>query len=168
MAKELSGPRSAPRSRGWGGATCWSSRSWTALSRSMADFAGLLQRAEAEGWSLAVLDVDIDTTTPQGELVAHVLVAVAHWERRMISQRVREGLARSEKRLGRRPGLPAVNGAGRSELPDPVLAVIRDLRAAGRSPRYIADRLNAYGHPSPRGKRWHRGSVRRVLARLES
>lgn len=136
------------------------------LSRSMLDFAGLLHRAEGEGWSIAVLDIAIDTTTPQGKLVAHVLMAVAQWEREMIGIRIKEGMAKSDKRQGRKPGLPPVKGAKRAETPTPVLAVVRDLHGDGKSPRYIADRLNAYGLPSPRGKRWHRGSVRRLLDRL--
>lgn len=137
------------------------------LSRSVLDFARLLGAASEGGWSLVALDLGVDTTTPNGRLVAHVLMAVAEWEREVIGQRVREGLAQSEKRLGRRPGLPPVGAAARGPAPvaPEVLAAVRDLREAGRSPGAIARRLNAYGHPSPRGGRWHRESVRRLLAR---
>lgn len=139
------------------------------LSRSMLDFTGLLARAEAGGWSVVALDLGVDTSTPNGELVAHVLMAVAQWERRMIAQRTRESLAQSTKRLGRAPGLPPVGAAAQGPAPvaPEVLAAVRDLRDAGRSPAAIAERLNAYGHSSPRGGRWHRESVRRLLVRLE-
>ncbi len=60
------------------------------LSRSMVVFSALLQRAEGDGWSLVVLDLYIDMTTPQSKLVAHVLVAVAQWEREMIGVRIRK------------------------------------------------------------------------------
>jgi DNA invertase Pin-like site-specific DNA recombinase len=93
----------------------------------------------------------------------------AEWERDTISQRVREGLAQSDKRLGRRPGLPPVGAAAMPPAPVPprVAAVVRDGVAAGLSPAKIADRLNEYGLPSLRGGRWHRESVRRLLSRLD-
>jgi DNA invertase Pin-like site-specific DNA recombinase len=138
------------------------------LSRSLLDFAGLIQRAESQHWSLVVLDIAIDTTTPQGKLIAHMLVAVAQWEREMIGLRIREGLAKSPNRPGRKPGLPPVMGAKPSALPPEVVEAVRDLREAGKSPGAIADRLNAYGHKSLRGGRWHRTSVRRLLSRLDA
>jgi DNA invertase Pin-like site-specific DNA recombinase len=137
------------------------------LSRSLLDFTGLLARSEREGWGIVSLDPEIDTTTPNGRLVVHVLVAVSQWEREMIGQRTREGLAKSTKRLGRRPGLPAVGGGKPSPVEPAVAAVVRDAREAGLSPRRIAERLNDYGLASPRGGRWHRESVRRLLARPE-
>ena len=38
------------------------------LSRSVLDFAKLLERSEKEGWGLVLLDLDLDTTTPAGRL----------------------------------------------------------------------------------------------------
>lgn len=137
------------------------------LSRSLIDFAGLIQRAEKQGWSLSVLDMSIDTSTPQGKLVAHMLVAVAQWEKEMIGLRIREGLAKSPKRLGRRPGLPAVGGGRLAPIPDELRDAVATLRQ-GRSPNQIAERLNAQGHRSLRGGRWHRTSVRRLLDRLDA
>lgn len=65
--------------------------------------------AEDGGWGIVVLDLGVDMTTPNGRLVAHLLMAVAEWEREMIGQRIREGLAQSDKTLGRvRP----TNGGG--------------------------------------------------------
>jgi DNA invertase Pin-like site-specific DNA recombinase len=136
------------------------------LSRSLIDFANLLQRAEKQGWTLSILDLGIDTSTPQGKLIAHMLVAVAQWEREMIGLRIREGLAKSGKRLGRAPGLPAVGGGKLAPVPDALRDAVETLRP-GRSPNAIAERLNAQGHASLRGGRWHRTSVRRLLDRLD-
>ena len=140
------------------------------LSRSVHDFSGLLRRAQEEGWGIVCLDPAIDTTTPNGRLVVHVLMAVSEWERDIISERIKAALAQSSKRLGRRPGLPPVGAAARG--PEPIapeaLAVVRDAAAEGLSPRAIANRLNEYGLPSARGKRWHRESVRRLILRMES
>jgi DNA invertase Pin-like site-specific DNA recombinase len=138
------------------------------LSRSLIDFAGLLARAESQGWSLAVPDLGIDTITPRGKLIAHMIVAVGQWEREMIGLQIREGLAKSPNRPGRRPGLPAVGGGKPAAVPAEVAEVVADLREAGNSPNVIAERLNAYGHKSLRGGRWHRTSVRRLLTRLDA
>ncbi len=137
------------------------------LSRSVLDFARILKRAEDEGWGIVVLDLGVDMTTPNGKLVAHMLIAIAEWERETIRTRIREGLAQSNKRLGRKPGLPAVKKTKPRPISPEVAAVVRDAAAEGQSPRAIAERLNTYGHASPRGKRWHRESVRRLLVRLD-
>jgi DNA invertase Pin-like site-specific DNA recombinase len=63
------------------------------LSRSIHDFSGLLGVALRQNWALVALDFDLDTSTPAGELVANVMASVAQWERRIIGQRTREGLA---------------------------------------------------------------------------
>ena len=43
------------------------------LSRSLLDFAGLMERARKRGWSLVALDLGVDTSTPSGEMMASVL-----------------------------------------------------------------------------------------------
>jgi DNA invertase Pin-like site-specific DNA recombinase len=135
------------------------------LSRSVHDFAGLLSVAIGRGWAIVALDLGIDTTTPTGALIAHMVVAIAQWEAAMIALRTKEGLAQSPKRLGRAPGLPPVGGGKPAPVQPQVAAVVRDALAQGLSPRRVADRLNEYGLPSPRGGRWHRESVRRLVAR---
>jgi DNA invertase Pin-like site-specific DNA recombinase len=137
------------------------------LSRSLHDFAGMIRRSRERGWDLVCLDPPLDLTTPAGRAMAGVLVVFAEYEREMIGQRTREGLAQSGKRLGRAPGLPAVGGGRPAPIPAGVEAVVRDALAAELPPARIADRLNDYGLPSLRGGRWHRESVRRLLARPE-
>ena len=136
------------------------------LSRSVLDFSNLLDRATREGWSVVVLDLGVDMTTPNGELVVNLLIAIAQWERRMIGLRTQEGMAESTKKAGRKPG----SKPGKRK-PTPISteaqAIIKDALADGKSPRVIAERLNSYGPESPRGKRWHRESVRRLLQRLD-
>src|SRR5258708_28129667 len=63
------------------------------LSRSVLDFAQLLDRSLREGWPLIVCDLALDTATPEGEAMAHVMMAWAQFERRRISQRTPEALA---------------------------------------------------------------------------
>jgi DNA invertase Pin-like site-specific DNA recombinase len=126
------------------------------LSRSLIDFAGLLERARREGWAVIALDLGVDTTTPAGELVANVMAAVAQWERRAIGERTRAALAvrrREGVRLGRPP----------SVSPEIRARVVAE-RAAGRTFRRIARGLNDDAVPTAHGgERWHGETIRRVV-----
>src|SRR5207249_2688973 len=51
------------------------------LSRSLLDFAGLMERRRRRGWSLVALDLGVDTTTPNGQLIANVMASFAQFER---------------------------------------------------------------------------------------
>jgi len=79
------------------------------LSRSVLDFASSMARAEREGWAIVVLDVAVDTSTPSGEMMAHVVASFAQYERRLISDRTKRALAvkRAEGvQLGRPRSIP--------------------------------------------------------------
>src|SRR4051812_3759964 len=62
------------------------------LSRSLLDFAELIERSQREGWSIAVLDVGVDLSTPIGRMVSGVLATFAQFEREMISERTTRAL----------------------------------------------------------------------------
>jgi DNA invertase Pin-like site-specific DNA recombinase len=128
------------------------------LARSVADFAGLLERSQAEGWSLAVLEMDVDTGTATGRLIANVVSAIAEFEAHIIAERTREALA-VKQRQGLRLGRP-------STLPASVLERITARRQAGASLKAIADELNADQVPTSQGGRWHPSTVRYLLARV--
>ena len=68
--------------------------------------AGLKERAIA----FRSLTEQIDTTTPQGELLFHIFGALAQFERALIQGRVQAGLAAARRR-GRRGGRPVVINA---------------------------------------------------------
>jgi DNA invertase Pin-like site-specific DNA recombinase len=98
----------------------------------------------------------VDTTTPAGEAMAHVLATFAQFETRLIGQRTREALAVKKSqgvRLGRPPTI------------DPKLARrIRAMRARGMTLQAICDRLNRQGVGTPRGgTMWRPTSLRAVL-----
>lgn len=40
------------------------------LSRSLLDFAALMERGRKHGWNLIALDLGVDTSTPSGEMMA--------------------------------------------------------------------------------------------------
>ena len=75
------------------------------LSRSLLDFAALMAQSSREGWSIDALDIGVDTSTINGELIANIIMALAQWERRIIGQRTKLALGqvkhRGEVKLGR-------------------------------------------------------------------
>lgn len=126
------------------------------LSRSLIDFASLMERAKREGWSLVVLDCDFDMTTPAGELMVTMLAAFAQFERRLISERTKAAL-HAKVAAGVRVGRP--------RLIDPsTAALIVTLRESGLSVQKVADRLNADGVPTVRGGPWRASTVSAVLS----
>ena len=130
------------------------------LSRSLLDFASLMDRAQREGWQLVVLDLGVDTSTPAGEMMANVMASFAQYERRLIGQRTKAALAQ-RKRQGVRLGRPR-------SLHDSVVARIVDARQAGHTLRSIADALNADEVPTARnGRCWYPSTVAAVLRSAE-
>lgn len=128
------------------------------LSRSLMDFAGLMERARKRGWSLVALDLGVDTTTPAGEMLANVMASFAQYERRIIGQRTKDALA-VKKAEGVKLGRPRT-------LADDVVARIVAERAAGRTLTAIADGLNAdQVQTAQGGNGWYPSTVRAVLAR---
>jgi DNA invertase Pin-like site-specific DNA recombinase len=127
------------------------------LSRSVVDFGMLLEWFTAAGAALVILDFDIDTTTPGGQLVAAVMAAVAAWEAQTISLRTREAKA-AARAQGKPTGPPSV--VDRPEL----AARIRGLRDEGLSMQAICDALNAEGVPTARGASvWRKSAVQSIL-----
>jgi DNA invertase Pin-like site-specific DNA recombinase len=65
-----------------------------------------LEEFAHRGVGFACLTQDIDTTSPTGRLLVTILAAVAEFERGLIAERVREGMANARRkgvRLGRPP-----------------------------------------------------------------
>jgi DNA invertase Pin-like site-specific DNA recombinase len=125
------------------------------LSRSIVDFAGVLEDARRRGFNVVALDLGLDLSTPQGELVGNVIASVAQWERRMIGQRTREALA-VKRAQGVRLGRPPV-------LDKSVASRIRRARSRGQSYAAIANKLNAEEVPTAQGgKLWYASTVRAV------
>jgi DNA invertase Pin-like site-specific DNA recombinase len=128
------------------------------LSRSMLDFGALMATAQQQNWALVALDCAVDTSTPAGEAMAHVLATFGQFERRLIGQRTREALA-AKKASGVMLGRPPT-------VPPSVVRRIQRLRARGLSLRAIAAELNEARVPTAQGGRqWYAATVRHVLLR---
>lgn len=125
------------------------------LSRSVVDFSNTLGIAKKQKWALILLDLGVDTSTPNGKLVAGLMSQIAEWEREMIGQRTKEALAAAKTR-GQRLGRPRLT-------PDAVVARVVAL-SADLSPSQVAKALTAEGLPTTRGAaEWGPSSVRRLL-----
>ena len=62
------------------------------LARSVHHLVAIVREFKALGVDLVVLDQTIDTTTPAGRLLFHVLAAISEFERDLIRDRVLAGL----------------------------------------------------------------------------
>jgi DNA invertase Pin-like site-specific DNA recombinase len=126
------------------------------LSRSMLEFATLVERMKREPWRLVALDLGVDTTTPNGEFVANVMSSFAQFERQMISVRTKEALVAARERgvrLGRR-----------SAITDDTKQRILKLRRDGWTASAIAQHFEQIAVPAPQGgQRWHKSTVTRVI-----
>jgi DNA invertase Pin-like site-specific DNA recombinase len=101
------------------------------LARSVSHLVTLAKELEVLGVDLVVLDQAIDTTTPSGRLLFHVLASISEFERDLIRDRVLAGLKRARAH-GRRGGRPKVRFD---------LARAGRLLAEGKSVRSVAKLL---------------------------
>ncbi len=132
------------------------------LGRNVIDVLDLMDRAEREEWSVVMLDLGVDATTPGGRTVATVIAAMARMERDMTSERTRLALAErvaAGVRLGRPVSDETRAAARRAEA----------LAADGLTLRAIADALTAERFPRATGDRqrpWNSMAVNRALHTL--
>lgn len=76
------------------------------LARSVADLMAIIQTLEKKQAGLRILNLGMDTQTPTGKLMLTVLGGVAQFEREIMLERQREGVAKAKaagKYKGRKP-----------------------------------------------------------------
>lgn len=102
------------------------------LARNVTHLGQLVATLKDKGVGLRILDLGLDTSTPTGELILNMMGAVAQFERQMMLERQREGIAKAKrdgKYKGRTP--TAMRQAQR----------VRELAAEGLRRSEIGDRL---------------------------
>ncbi|MBV9531180.1 MAG: recombinase family protein [Bradyrhizobium sp.] len=102
------------------------------LGRSLAELLATVDLLKGRAVALLSLEEKIDTTSAAGELVFHVFGAIAHFERRLIAERTKDGIAAARAR-GKRPG--------RQPLDADRIAAALKLVSAGLSPTDAARQL---------------------------
>ena len=114
--------------------------SWSVdrLGRSLQDLVGTLAELHGHGLDLYLHQQAIDTRTPAGRALFGMLGVFAEFERSMIVDRVRSGMARAQKegtksqRASKKPGSTVIGKAiGRPQVAQAVEAHILELRAEG-------------------------------------
>jgi len=75
------------------------------LGRTTLDTLRTIQELNLKKIRVQALDINLDTSTPAGRLVLKVIASLAEWERDLLIERTKEGLAhaRANNRVGRRP-----------------------------------------------------------------
>jgi DNA invertase Pin-like site-specific DNA recombinase len=66
------------------------------LARSVADLVAIIDRLEKKGVSLRILSMGIDTATPTGRLMLNLLGSISQFEREVMLERQREGVAKAK------------------------------------------------------------------------
>lgn len=80
------------------------------LARSVMHLATIINDLRSLGIDLFLMKQGVDTSSASGRMVANVFASIAEWEREMIIDRVKSGMARA-KAQGKRLGKPAVSAA---------------------------------------------------------
>lgn len=76
------------------------------LARSVADTVDIQKRLEAKNAGLSILDMKIDTSTPSGRLQFNLFASIAQFEREVMLERQKVGIAKAKadgKYKGRKP-----------------------------------------------------------------
>jgi DNA invertase Pin-like site-specific DNA recombinase len=136
-----------------GQASCLMVSKLERLTRSVVEFAALLEWFREAEARLVVLDQRLDTYSPAGRTTAETIVALGSWEREKLSVRARRG--RSSAPWTARPAV-GQNPA----LKERVVT----MRNQGMTLQAIADALNRDGVPTLRGgAKWRPSSVQSAL-----
>lgn len=103
-----------------------------------------------------------DDSNPTAKLVRQILAAVAEFDRCVIVLKTRAARERIRAAGKKCEGRKAYGTKPGEEL---VLATIQELRSKDQTNEEIASYLNQFSVPTRYGKRWHSGTVAKILAR---
>lgn len=140
------------------------------FGRSLTHLVDVAAELAAHGADLVCTRQPIDTTTPAGRLLFHVLGAMAQFERELIRERVTAGVRHARLKRG------GAWGRGRAAIPAEALKLAHGLRTdQAMAWREVADELAKAGWTQPArasGKKphparpWSPGTLRDALARV--
>ena len=114
------------------------------LARSMPHLMEIVCKLQQKGAALSILDIKIDTSTPSGKLMMNVFGSVAQFEREIMLERQREGIAKAKSDGKYKGRVPTAR-----RKTDQILS----LAASGVGPTAIATQLGV-----------SRRSVHRIIA----
>lgn len=118
------------------------------LGRSLRELLDTVEMLKQREIAFMSLEEKIDTSSAAGELIFHVFGAIAHFERRLIAERTKDGI-KAARAKGKRPGRPPLDESKRDAA--------FTLMNAGISPTKAAEQLGI-----------GRSTLYRALKRLEA
>ena len=120
------------------------------LTRSLSDFARLIDRLEAAGCSFVSVTQAFNTSTSMGRLTLNVLLSFAQFEREVTAERIRDKLAASKKKGMWMGGIVPLGydardralhvNAEEADLVEEVFALYREHRSVARVEEILAQR----------------------------
>jgi len=138
------------------------------LTRSLADFAKIVEILDAKGASFVSVTQQFNTTTSMGRLTLNILLSFAQFEREVIGERIRDKIAASKQRgmwMGGAPPLGYRVEERKLVIVDSEAEAVRSIfrrYVELASVRLLKDELEARGIKS---KSWTTASGRRVGAK---
>ncbi|NLE38089.1 MAG: recombinase family protein [Pirellulaceae bacterium] len=150
------------------------------ITRNVGDASRILEKLREKNVELILLQERVDTTTPIGRCMFHVMASFAQLYREQIAERTALAMRKHQaagRRMGRidrppygfRVSSEDSNILELDEIEQAIIARIVQLRSEGETHRGICNVLEAEGLLR-RGKSWKnsQGLVARILARAES
>lgn len=147
------------------------------FARSSLDGLRTITQLKQNGKELVVTDLHLDTSTPLGQFMVSILLAVAQLDRDLIQARCKAGRLRAKEagflEGGARPfgyritGKPGQKHYEPDPIEHPLLMKIHTWRLAGMSYGSIARRLNSTNTATPQGKKWSTQTVKEKIERLD-
>lgn len=138
-------------------------------TRSVGDLCNLLDLFERHNVTFVSLSESMDTGSPTGRLMVHLLATIAEFERRVIGERTEQTLTFKRRSRSvyshiafgwRRDGDQIVPHAAEQTA----LETLRTMREAGASLQRCADWLTSNAHkPAQRATRWYPQTVKDIL-----
>ncbi|WP_064681262.1 recombinase family protein [Rhizobium bangladeshense] len=102
------------------------------LARSTADLLAIAKQLETEGVTLRILSMNVDTATPTGKLMLTILGGIAAFERDLMLERQREGIAKAKAEGKYKGRAPTARAKGDE---------VKRLKAEGLTADAIAEKL---------------------------
>lgn len=145
------------------------------IARNVRDYMDISSELNLSGTALVCLDLDIDTSTPDGQMIMRNHANLAQWQAERIAQYSIETTkrhARQGRPLGGPPlGYQAAREEGKSTLkPHPIykkhVDLIDKLYLEHQSVNRVVKALHKKGYKTPRGKTYSIPQVSRILQNM--
>jgi DNA invertase Pin-like site-specific DNA recombinase len=114
---------------------------------------------------ISVYEPDLCSDDPSRKLMRQIMGAIAEYDRVMIVQKLRAARGRKKLKHGKGEGRHAFGEKASEAI---TLKEILGWRAAGATPKHIAEALNNGGYKSRSGKPWLGTTVAKILRRVEA